>query len=161
MKRILITVLMITLFLVVTSCGEKQEAAGADKTKPSQEQSSGGSSKKQLKVMIGETEVKVKWQSNKAVRALKKLVKKKPLTIKMSRYGGFEQVGPIGKELPAKDKEITTKPGDIVLYSGDQMVVFYGSNSWSYTRLGHITNKTKKQLKKLLGKKNVKMKISL
>lgn len=53
-------------------------------------------------------------------------------------YGGFEQVGSIGQSIVRDDEQLTTSPGDIVLYSGDQIVVFYGSNSWSYTKLGHI-----------------------
>ena len=116
---------------------------------------------KQLKVTIGSTEVKVDWKDNESVDALKKLVKEKPLKIKMSRYGGFEQVGSIGTSLPRNDKETTTSAGDIVQYSGNQIVVFYGSNSWAYTRLGHITNKTKTELKKLLGNEDITLKISM
>ena len=77
----------------------------------------------------------VEWEDNESVEALKELC---PLTVEMSMYGGFEQVGSLGTSLPRNDKQITTGYGDIVLYSGDQIVVFYGSNSWAYTRLGHI-----------------------
>ena len=79
----------------------------------------------------------------------------------MSKYGGFEQVGPLGTDLPANDAQTTTRAGDIVLYSGDQIVVFYGSNSWAYTRLGHITGKTAAQMKDLLGNGNVTIEFSL
>ena len=54
------------------------------------------------------------------------------------KYGGFEQVGSLGSSLPRNDEQTTTDFGDIVLYSGDQIVIFYGPNSWAYTRLGHI-----------------------
>lgn len=77
------------------------------------------------------------WQKNASVDALKSLAAG-GLDVQMSMYGGFEQVGPLGKNLPREDKQTTTECGDIVLYSGNQFVVFYGSNSWSYTRLGHI-----------------------
>lgn len=70
-------------------------------------------------------------------------------------YGGFEQVGSIGTDLPANDVQTTTAAGDIVLYSGNQMVVFYGSNSWAYARLGHITDKTPEELTQLLSGGNV------
>ena len=70
-------------------------------------------------------------------------------------YGGFEQVGSIGSRLPSSDKQITTSSRDIVLYSSNQIVVFYGSNSWSYTKLGQITDKTDKELQELLGNGNV------
>jgi hypothetical protein len=64
-------------------------------------------------------------------------------------------VGAIGTELPANDSQITTAPGDIVLYSGNQIVVFYGSNSWAYTGLGHITDKSVDELTELLGNGDV------
>ena len=60
------------------------------------------------------------------------------LTIQMQDYGGFEKVGGLGRSLPADDRQTTAGPGDIVLYQGNQIVMFYGSNSWSYTRLAHI-----------------------
>ena len=104
---------------------------------------------------IGGTSVTVVWEDNDAVQALKELCKDQPLTIAMSMYGGFEQVGSIGTALPQDDVQTTTSAGDIVLYSGDQMVVFYGSNTWAYTRLGHITDKTTEELTQLLSNDNV------
>ncbi|MBQ5564771.1 MAG: hypothetical protein IIT39_15465, partial [Clostridia bacterium] len=91
---------------------------------------------------IGSTPVSVKWEDNESVNVLKELCRDQPLTISMSMYGGFEQVGSIGSDIPRNDVQTTTSSGDIVLYSGNQLVVFYGSNSWAYTKLGHITDKT-------------------
>ena len=93
---------------------------------------------KKLRMAIDGTEVSVIWEENESVTALMNLVGEAPTTIQMSMYGGFEQVGPIGTSLPRNDVQITTEAGDIVLYSGNQIVVFYGSNSWAYTRLGHV-----------------------
>jgi len=73
-------------------------------------------------------------------------------------YGGFEQVGPIGQGLPSDDQQTTTQPGDIVLYSGDQIVIFYGSNSWAYTKLGHA-DLTEEELQGLLGNEDVTLTI--
>ena len=81
--------------------------------------------------------------------------------IQMSMYGGFEQVGSIGQSLPRNDKQTTTSSGDIVLYSGNQMVVFYGSNSWSYTRLGHISDKDEAGMTELLSNGDVTITISM
>ena len=92
-----------------------------------------------MRMSIDGTPVRVEWEDNDAVAALRSLAKD-GLTVEMHMYGGFEQVGPLGADLPASDVETTTQAGDIVLYSGDQIVVFYGSNTWSYTRLGHITD---------------------
>lgn len=88
-----------------------------------------------MRLKIGETEVPVTWEDNESVSELKGLL---PLTIPMTMYGGFEQVGPIGHSIVSEDKQITTEYGDIVLYSGNQIVIFYGANSWAYTRLGHV-----------------------
>jgi len=89
----------------------------------------------EMRLKIGGTEVPVTWEDNASVAALKEML---PLTVRMSMYGGFEQVGSIGKSLPRSDVQTKTGPGDIVLYSGNSIVIFYGTNSWSYTRLGHV-----------------------
>ena len=114
----------------------------------------------ELQMTIGNTPVSVDWEDNEAVEALKDLCRNQPLTIQMSMYGGFEQVGSIGTALPQNDVQTTTTAGDIVLYSGDQMVVFYGSNTWAYTRLGHITDKTQAELAELLSNGNVTVTLS-
>ena len=108
-----------------------------------------------LKLTIGETPVTVEWEDNKSVEALKTLCQQGPLTIQMSMYGGFEQVGHIGQSLPRNDVQTTTQAGDIVLYSGNQIVIFYGSNSWAYTRLGHVSDKTAQEMAELLGSGDV------
>lgn len=108
-----------------------------------------------MTMKIGDTKVNVAWEDNSSVDALKELVSSGPLSIKMSMYGGFEQVGSIGQSLPREDKQTTTSSGDIVLYSGNQMVVFYGSNSWSYTRLGHIIDKDDSEIESLLSNGDV------
>ena len=114
-----------------------------------------------LQMKIGETKVKVAWEDNDSVTALKELCRDKPLAIQMSMYGGFEQVGPIGTRLPSDDVQTTTVAGDIVLYSSSQLVVFYGSNSWAYTRLGHIEDRDAAGMAALLGNGDVSITISL
>ena len=125
-----------------------------------------------MKMMIGDTPVTVIWEDNASVEALKALVAEgsapaedslpaEGLTIEMSMYGGFEQVGAIGADLPRDDQQTTTASGDIVLYAGDQLVVFYGSNAWAYTRLGHIADQTPEQMKALLGNGDVTITLSM
>lgn len=116
---------------------------------------------KMLKMMIGDTEVSVDWENNDSVEALKGLCAEEPLVIHMSMYGGFEQVGSIGTRLPSDDEQTSTSAGDIVLYSSNQIVVFYGSNSWAYTRLGHITDQDAAGMTDLLGNGDVTITISL
>ena len=114
-----------------------------------------------MTMTIGDTKVNVDWEANSSVDALKELVSSGPLSIDMSMYGGFEQVGSIGQSLPREDKQTTTASGDIVLYSGNQLVVFYGSNSWAYTRLGHISDKTDAEIEALLSKGDVTITLSI
>lgn len=114
-----------------------------------------------LKMMIAGTDVSVEWEDNESVEALRELAQDGPITVRMSMYGGFEQVGDLGAELPRNDVQTVTQSGDIVLYSGDQIVVFYGSNSWAYTRLGHIMDKSDEEMVQLLSNGDVAIILSL
>lgn len=91
-----------------------------------------------LNVQIGESTFTATLEQNAAAEALAELVRDGAVTIRMSDYGGFEKVGSLGVSLPAGNRQTTTQSGDIVLYQGSQIVLFYGSNTWSYTRLGRI-----------------------
>ena len=113
-----------------------------------------------LVMTIDGKEIPVKWENNDSVNALKSLATSE-LKISMSKYGGFEQVGKIGTSITKNDRDITTSPGDIVLYSGNQMVIFYGENSWDYTMLGHIDDYTDAELSELLGNKDVTVVLSI
>ena len=115
----------------------------------------GATMDKTLNLVIGDTEVSVAWEDNTSVDALTEIVKAEPLTVQLAMYGGFEQVGPLGTSLPRDDVQTTTQAGDIVLYSGNQIVLFYGSNSWTYTMLGRITDKSAPELEELLGNGDV------
>lgn len=106
-----------------------------------------------MKLIIDEKEIEVTWEDNPSIEAIKSIA---PLSINMHQYGGFEQVGPIGQSIVSNDKEITTEPGDIVLYASNQIVIFFGSNTWDYTKLGHI-NLSSSELNSLLNKENVSL----
>ena len=106
-----------------------------------------------MNVQIGDYTFTATLEQNQAVNELIDMMKEGPVTIEMSDYSGFEKVGPLGKGLTTDNHQATTTEGDIVLYSGDQIVIFYGSNSWSYTRIGKIDDLT--NWKKALGSGNV------
>ena len=106
-----------------------------------------------LKLWINEQEVEVLWEDNDSVRALEELAGAEGLTVALSGYGGFEQVGSLGARLPRNDVQTVTGPGDIVLYSGNSIVLFYGSNSWAYTRLGKIQGLDESELRSLQKKR--------
>lgn len=114
---------------------------------------------KTLSLKINDTLVDVFWLDNDSVTALKKLAKD-GITIEMHMYGGFEQVGSLGTSITSDDTRITTSPGDIVMYSSNQIVIFYDSNTWAYTKLGHI-NLSKSELTDLLGDEDVTITLTL
>uniref|UniRef100_A0AB33J6L5 Cyclophilin-like domain-containing protein n=1 Tax=Prevotella sp. GTC17260 TaxID=3236796 RepID=A0AB33J6L5_9BACT len=88
---------------------------------------------------------------NAATRQLVALCSKGELTVKMQQYGGFEMVGSLPLSLPASDRQITTTVGDVMLYNGNQLVIFLSSNSWSYTRLGKIDGGSVEEVKNFFG----------
>lgn len=98
---------------------------------------------------------------NGATEALRQRLDDGGLTLRLSDYGDFEKVGALGFTLPRSDRQTTTQPGDIVLYQGNQIVIFYGSNTWGYTRLGHIDNATAEGLRQTLGEGDVTVTLAL
>lgn len=130
MKRLIMALLMSTLLLsgCINNKSNKDNQAKDEITDNIPEEEI-------MKLEIDKNVLDVTWNDNASVTALNEI---KPLTINMHLYGGFEQVGSIGQSIVSDDKKITTKPGDIVLYSSNQIVVFFGTNTWSYTKLGHI-----------------------
>ena len=173
MKKIIILVIGFIMLFSLASCGGgKTTETSNSTTEPSTTIPSTDSNptttepkeddpymNKTIELKIDNTVVDVNWLDNDSVKALKELVKD-GLTINMSMYGGFEQVGALGKTITSSDTNITTSPGDIVLYSSNQLVIFYGSNTWSYTKLGHISM-TKSELTDLLGDEDVIITLTL
>lgn len=162
MKKGSLLVALVITAIAITACSCQSESTSNatsnvvnDNTTQEVSVSDNGQVSEDMKMSINGTMVNVAWEQNESVDALKQLTAQKPLTINMSMYGGFEQVGSIGQSLPKNDVQTTTSAGDIVLYSGNQIVVFYGSNSWAYTRLGKITDKSASQMKELLGNGDV------
>ena len=119
------------------------------------------SSQTKIVLKVGGNTMTATLTDNEATRELTKLLEHGDITIRMSDYGGFEKVGALPQSLPTSNTQITTVPGDIMLYQGNQMVIFYGSNSWSYTRLGKIDGATAGSLKQFLGNGDVTLTLSL
>ena len=113
-----------------------------------------------LLLTIDGTAVDVQWENNAAVTELYALAQNS-ITVNTSAYGGFEQVGSLPQIFSRNDVQMTTQSGDIVLYSGNQLVVFFGSNSWSYTKLGHIHGLSADELAALLDKEQTVIELQL
>lgn len=132
MKRfILLLFAIFPLVGCVNNSNHSQEIVSSE-TKISQEEK-----EIDMKLFIDKKELKVDWEENDSVKALKEL-SLDTLSITMHEYGGFEQTGPIGQSIPSNDSQMNVVPGDIVLYNGNAISVFYRPSSWSYTKLGHI-----------------------
>ena len=146
---------------VSTASPVSETDAGKPVPVPPTEASTEKTEELRMKLRINDIETDVLWEDNESVAALRSLAAEAPLTIQLSPYGGFEQVGPIGQSLPRQDTQTVTEPGDVVLYSGNQIVVFYGSNSWAYTRLGKIRGMDRAALTELLGNGAVTLTLSV
>ena len=114
-----------------------------------------------VKLKVNDNAFTIKLEDNEASRELYERLKKGDITVHAEEYGNFEKVGSLGFSLPRSDREITTSPGDLVLYKGDEISLFYDSNSWQYTKLGKVQNVDGAKLKSVLGSGDVVFTLSL
>lgn len=151
MKRLF--AFLISVFLLAsTACanGNSKETKSSDKGELSD-----------MKILIqitsdsGNHKLTATLADNSSATAFYQLLKKGPLTVDMHDYGSFEKVGSLGTSLPRNDTQITTTAGDIILYQGNQITIYYDTNSWNFTRLGKVDGVTQAELKKILGKGDV------
>lgn len=112
-------------------------------------------------IKIGKNILTADLADNSSVEALKEMLADGGITIEMSNYADFEKVGSLGKSLPRHDEQITTEAGDLVLYQGNSLVIFYDTNSWNYTRIGKIKDVSTDELKDILGDGDVTITLSL
>lgn len=170
----LLRTLLTCSLLVLTGCGTAGPSAGpaspsptphsspSNQPSPTPEPETGSqpqSAPTQMQLEIDGQVFLATLADNAAVDELVALLSQQPVTIQMQDFSGFEKVGPLGQDLPTENSQTTTTAGDIVLYQGNQIVIFYGSNSWSYTRLGHIDDLT--GWEKALGSGDVTVTFSL
>lgn len=165
-------VCMLLVVLSLTACNVReapvgsltspaQTAAPAEETVPPQQSPEAGSSQEEamLKITVGDYELLATFEDNSSAEEFKNLLAQGPVTVEMDDYGGFEKVGALDTTLPRNDQQITTEPGDIILYQGNQITIYYGTNTWSFTRLARIDDPT--DLKAKLGEGTVQITFSL
>ena len=142
--------LLISIFITSSACALNTANANANKGEISD-----------MKIWIqitsesGSNKLSATLVDNSSATAFYNLLKKAPVTIKMSDYNNFEKYGAIGTSLPRNDTQITTTAGDIILYQGNQIAVYYDTNSWNFTRLGKVDGVTQAELKRIFGKGDV------
>ena len=150
LKRVLLLSLCILVLSGLVGCREKEIT---DKSAIDDE-------KEYMKLYFNDTEIPVIWEDNQTVQELMEEAGKGDVIVQMAMYSDNEQVGSLEKSYTKNDQQITTYSGDIVLYSGDKIVVFYGSNSWAYTRLGKM-NIPESDVTELLANGDITLKIAI
>ena len=135
--------LLLSTSVLMDGCGSQESSAPsqeAENKKSEWVEEENGEMK--MNVNVNGQDFTATLEQNSAVSALVQMMENGPVTLQLSDYAGFEKVGPLGQSLPASNSQTTTQTGDIVLYQGNQIVMFYGCNSWSYTRIGRIDDLT-------------------
>lgn len=164
-KLIVSLISFVTIGLISVSCvtdNNESETQIKDDDKTNTNDDSDNNSvdeNRTLELSINNVRYETFWLDNESVKGLKRL-STNDLVIFMSRYNDFEQVGDIGHTLPSSDIETTAKPGDIMLYQSNKICIFYGENTYRYTKLGHI-NISSFEIADLLGDRNAFIKLSL
>lgn len=132
-KFIFLIAALCFLLFAFSACGETGTTNGRETTNERETEMVDT-----ITLTIGTHKITVKLEETTAAAALVELLKEGDITYTAHDYGSFEKVGDLGHTLPREDKQMTTEAGDVILYSGDQIVLFYGSNSWSYTKIGKM-----------------------
>lgn len=150
-------------FLSEASSGAEIEVLPEFSEMPSQVQASPEpeNSSHTVYAYVGEEQLVILLEDNSSAEAFADLLESGDLTIDMHDYGGFEKVGTITTTLPTNDEQIATEPGDVILYQGNSITLYYGENSWNFTRLGKIENRSQAELVSILGAEGVTVRFSL
>lgn len=148
------------LFIMTLACSGENQYQDFDNPL-TQEIVNESTNKTTMKLQIGNTMLTATLVDNSSTDALVAELKKGSITVEMRDYGNMEKVGSLGKSYPTNNESITTEPGDIILYQGSALVIYYAPNTWNFTRLGKIDNISKDELMQVLGEGNVTITLSL
>lgn len=113
-----------------------------------------------LKIEVNGNTLYADFEDNSSAKALKEKLQSGSLTLEMEDYGGFEKVGDLPFSLPTNDENITTSAGDVILYQGNKLTIYYDTNTWTFTKVAKIRN-ADSSLKSKLGEGNVKVTLSI
>lgn len=140
MKKLFVIFIALALIMGITACGNTNQSSENKTLSPDSSYAVEKEDIAEMKmsVKIGDKSFTATLEDNAATLELIEMMKEAPISINMDDYSGFEKVGSLGRSLTADNQQMTTQAGDIVLYSGNQIVMFYGSNTWSYTKIGKI-----------------------
>ena len=100
-------------------------------------------------------------EDNSSAKAFIEKLSPQELKLDLHDYGNFEKVGNLPWELPRNDEQITTEPGDVILYQGNQLTIYYDENTWDFTRIAKIGNTTREELLSAFGEGDVSVTMNL
>lgn len=165
-KKILIFIVVLLVIgfvslLVVNNFNKKDQDNSSTLTNQEQTKKEDNNMTYNLKITVNNEELILKLVDNEATKELINKLREQEVVVNASEYDNFEKVGSLGFSLPTSDERVKTEPGDLMLYQGNQITLFYNSNTWSYTRLGKVINKNSEELKHILGTDDVTMALSL
>lgn len=173
-RRVLVSIFpLCVLYLLITACAQQSNTVVPDRVEdavpPTQadanalpdteEETEGEAAMDKITLTFNGQSYTATLADNPSAEAFAALLKEGPLAVSTHDYGNFEKVGSLGTELPRTDEQITTVPGDIILYQGNQITVYYAQNTWSFTRLGKIDDPT--GLREALGSGDVEITFAL
>ena len=143
-------IMMLLAAMLLTACSKDNEVKAQTMTQ------------KMYITINGQTQA-VTLVDNQATKTLVEKLQQTPVTVTLNSSGGFEIWGALGFSLPTNNEQINAQPGDVILYNGSNICIFYGTNSWSYTRLGKIDGLSESQLRTFLkaGESNISVTLSL
>ena len=160
-------ILYIVILLLFAACSS-DAASSVKPTQPETQtpKSSANSSAQteapvKLKIHVNDTTFTATLEENSSAKAFAEFLTQGDMTLDMHDYGSFEKVADLPRSFPRNDKQIDTDAGDIILYQGNSITIYYDKNSWNFTRLARIDNVNKKRLQQILGKGNVKATFSV
>lgn len=181
MKKVSYFVLFVAMLVLLAGCGRNHESpetvnSDMEQTETVDEETGGetketsletgveenlGSEENRMYITVGNTTMTMTLADNASAAAFREMAASGPFTVETKEYGGFEQVGSLGESLPANDAQVSAEPGDVMLYQGNTVTIFFGTNSWSYTRLGKIEGMSQEELQEVFGNGNTSVLFSL
>ena len=159
-KNLILLLLLIVLPVILFAGYSRPEASAAVQSKTGLQASQSAPAAVICAYVNGKS-LSIRPEKNSSAEAFIEALRKSDITVEMHDYGNFEKVGPLGRTLPRNDERITTEPGDVILYQGNQITIYYDVNSWSFTRLGKVQQLSQDELKEILGKGDVTVTFSL
>lgn len=174
MKKVILSLFLVSSLVLMVGCSNQaddiddpspqEEVEVVDPVTENNEETQDSTKEIQtnmINIQVGDNTMTATLVDNSSTAALKDMLADGPVTIDMRDYGNMEKVGAFPTSLPRNDVQITTEPGDLILYQGSAFVIYYAPNSWNFTKLGKINDITAPELKKVLGNGSVSVTLSL